>query len=271
MKTQLRWCVGKFVHPQGSSTLLHFMPLHDFHLDDALDIALLIALRSQRLTPNSRIGDQELSRWMDIMAIEWIAMIAAAVVAAQQSELGVLPIAEYDPGLGVVFEALQLTLARNNVARDIGYTAIGPASIRPQFELLHSDFPRLRYFDLSDEPLGSQGLTIINHVQAVRRNETNAPDLPLLLARTHGPTVLAARVCAGASASRRTTVRGAEVQLEPLDRLLNCCRDRDEFWRYRYISGHDAGYFLPADAPETGLLLAYTAGVRLDLPRFQAL
>ena len=272
MNTRLRWTVGKFIYQQGGSTALHFMPLRDFHLDDSLDMALVIALRSQRISPNSSVGDLQLSRWMEITAIEQIATMAAAVLTSRPIEERAQAVTEYDPGLGSVLEALRLTLARKRATQELMYTAVGPASIKHLFEVLHGDLPRLRYDVVPDGGLSRPDLTIINHVQAIRRSGFTATQLQPLLARTRGPIVLAARTCAGSSASRRTTIRGIDVQLEPYELTLERCRAQDRHWRYRYVPGHDAGYFLPADdAPDVGLLLAYTAEMPLDLPRFQAL
>src|SRR5262245_54813881 len=98
MQIDLRRCAGKFIYPKGGSDLLHFMPLHDFHLESALDISVVVALRASRMS-GVDVGGFELSRWMDISSIDAIARTAATILKALYSGR-LLRVDEHHTGLG---------------------------------------------------------------------------------------------------------------------------------------------------------------------------
>jgi hypothetical protein len=264
---QLYRSVGKFIYPRGASTPLHFMPLHDFHLEEALEVSLLIALRSQRIRGDAVLGDLELSRWMDVLVVEHIAILARNILDANRRDDRVPHLLEYHAGLGITFETLRWLLARDGEDARITYTAVGPVSGRRRFEILHQGDARVSYRPPKEASSEHADLTIINHLQAVRRGE-DEPNLEVLLHEAALPMILALRVCEGDSAAHRTTVSGNGVMLPGFEQVKHLLRMMNAHWRYRYLPGHDAAYFLPESGPETGVVLAYASERPVEVPRF---
>jgi hypothetical protein len=69
----------------------------------------------------------------------------------------------------------------------------------------------------------------------------------------------------------RTTVKGREVRLPALWRILEECRRTAAVWHYRAIADFDAGFFLPVGEAPVGLLLAYSAAQPPRLVGFEEL
>jgi hypothetical protein len=264
--SELRWSVGKFIYPRGGSTLLHYMPLHDFHLEDALNIAAIVSLRTRRTT-GEVLGSaaSELSRWMDITAAETIASVAVALLDEMPSESRVV---EYDTGLGLVFEVLKLALHQKPIPPSVTYTGISSPGRRLRFGILHGrDAPAAKFS--SDSALPLADLVIVNHANGVREPEGPVAAPVDLVPKLKGAAVVVARVTQGDAPQVRTTVTGRPIELPTLSAVLASCRNRGG-WHYRYISSHDAGFFLPEEKPETGLLIAYRGRVKTpDLRHFR--
>jgi hypothetical protein len=271
MRQDLNWCAGKFVYARGGSTLLHFMPLHSYALEYALDISLILALRGERMSPSKpSLGDHELSRWMDIMAVEEIAKLVRAILPSLATDSRPAQIIEYHAGLGVVFEVLRWAMTRDDEVRNFNYTAIGPESDRRKFQTLHQDEQILSYLSFEEFRDQEADLVIVNHLRAVRQG-TDKLDLERLLWHARGAAILALHVIEGFSECHRTTINGHQVTLLPFDGVVALCQRNSPHWRYQYIEGHDSGYFLPQTSPKLGLMLAYNAGLAIEMPRFRPL
>lgn len=265
--SELRWCVGKFIYPRGGSTLLHYMPLHDFHLEDALTISAIVSLRTQRIEGGSAgIAGGELSRWMDITAAETIASVATTLLDGAPVQLTVV---EYDPGIGLVFEALKLALSQKTPRRSVCYTGIGPERRRFRFEMLHGqDYPAPTFASASHAPAD---LVIVNHANGIREQEGPVVSPNVLIPQLRDRALIALRVAQGSVAQVRTTVTGRDVELPAFEAVLALCRATGA-WRYRYYPDHDAGFFLPEQKPETGLLIAFRGGAGTPrVPRFRSI
>lgn len=251
--SELRWCVGKFVYPKGGQTLLHFMPLHDFHLEEALNVAAIVALRTQRLSGGKGgVGSGELSRWIDTTATWQLAAVAADLLDGGPE----LPtVVEYDPGHGLLFEALKLFRAQRGHTRGIRYVGVGSRHVDAKFRILHGqERPEPEYLIEGTAPQAH--LTIVNHACGIRSPEGSVVSLESILPSLIGAGLLALRVVESEHPHRRTTVRGQQVELAPLDDCLARLRVHGG-WSYKYQPDHDADFFLPEAGPRTGLLMAY--------------
>ena len=268
MTGQLHRSVGKFVYPRGGSMPLHFMPLQDFHLEDALELSLLIALRSERTGLTWRLGGLQLSRWMDVILVERIATLARTILGAKGHENWIPNLLEHHAGMGVTFETLQWLLARDGEDARITYTAVGPELARRRFELLHQGEEGVSYQSPKQVTAVHADLTIVNHLNAARRGEERQ-DIETVVNGSTLPMILALRVCEGDSAALRTTVSGNRVMLPALERVKRLLRTANHKWRYYYLSGHDAAYFLPEPGPEVGVLLTYATDGPVNVPRFR--
>jgi len=272
MRQDLTWCAGKFVYARGGSALLHFMPLHSYNLEYALDISLILALRGARISHSrANLGDRELSRWMDILAVEQIANIVRAIMPILAIDGHPARIIEYHAGLGVVFDVLQWVMSCEGAFLNFEYVAVGPESDRRKFQTLHQGEQNLRYLSFEEARTDEEAdLIVINQLRAVRQGIAKV-DFELPLRRARGPAILALHVNEGSSECQRITISGARVTLTPFDDVGAFCRRNSPHWRYRYVEGHDSGYFLPQSSPKLGMMLAYNAGVALEIPGFRAM
>jgi hypothetical protein len=264
----LNWRVGKFVYPRGGTSPLHYMPLKSFHLDDALNLALLMSMRTRRLSGSDKmVGDLDLARWMDRMAIDAIGTLAVALLRVGRAD-GRWSVVELAPGHGLLFESLKLAAAAEGTALD--YTAVGPPAVQRPFDLLHGqDRPAYRFVADPRSAPSEPDLLIFNHNMAVRQPLAETAIEPLI----DGPgrqKLLALRVTAGEEDRERTTVTGRRVVLPALDRVLTLLQASDHYWSYRFNERLDDDFFLPEGGPPTGLLLASMACEEFDHPGFAA-
>jgi hypothetical protein len=265
--SELRWCVGKFVYPKGGTNPMHFMPLHDFHLEEALNVAAIVSLRTQRLGGGKGgVGSAEISRWLDMTAAWTLAGVAADLLDGAEEKAEIL---EYDPGHGLLFEAIKLIVAQRGQRRFFHYTGVGPDHMRIKFNLLHGrEDPVPRYVASTGE--GARCLTIVNQANGMRYRPSSLFAIEDLIARVEGAALLALRVVDGGELTSRTTILGHSVTLSGVDSILASLRKRGD-WYYRYIEGHDAEYLLPQEGPRAGLLIAYRqTGSRDPIARFRS-
>lgn len=262
----LRWSVGKFVYARGGSTLLHYMPLHDYHLEEGLNVAITVSMRSARLAGGKpTFGSMELSRWIDVTQVETLATISAALIVDTPIRAPAT-IVEYDAGIGVLFECLKLALTRRQADASFQYIGIGPDRLGRKFLMLHdSDWPKPTYLPEAGSDRGD--LVILNHASGIRE-----PDGPVVvpeevIPHLTGPALMALRVTEAAVPEERTTVTGRQVRLPSLVEIAAACA-RGGDWHYRYLANHDAAYFLPQPGARTGLLLAYRSPTT-RIPRFR--
>jgi hypothetical protein len=262
---ELRWSVGKFVYARGGTTLLHYMPLHEFHLEDGLNVSAIVSLRARRRAGGETgIGNIEVSRWIDLTQSETLASIAAILLDDGPARPVVM---EYDPGYGLFLESLKLALAQRAPARSISYIGIGPERMWRRLSLLHCGEQPIPRFVARPEG-GQADLVILSHATGLREPEGPGTAPETLIPQLCGRALMAVRVVEGSQPIRRTTVAGRQVQLPALSEILALCRAAGE-WSFRYLRGHDSGYFLPEDKLETGLLLAYRTSAVLTIPRFR--
>jgi len=264
--TELRYSVGKFVYGRGGSTLLHFMPLYEYHLEEGMNVSMVVSLRTARQSKGKfALGSLELSQWMDITQVETIGAIATALLPSGAAHASVV---EIDAGIGTVFEGIKAALAKQDGAATLDYTAVAPPRLWEKFEMLHRhDDTATRLAASWDRQ--SADLTILNHAQGIRQHEGSSCEPEAFVADLAGCGVLAARVADAPDAGVRTTIDGREVKVPSLPRLLQACAASGG-WSYRYLARHDTGYFLPGDAPPVGLLLAYRGAPSRTFARFEA-
>lgn len=263
---KLRWCVGKFVYPRGASDPLHFMELKRFIIDDAVDFSHLFYLRGRRLLFKEQPDtDADFSRWM---AGTGVAPIAEALAHAHAG--GDLPVQEFYPGVGLVFESLK-ALRAGALPR---YTGCGPEAARSKFLVLHDrDVCEAAYVSDTDaESLLSGAMPVLrfyNHEQSIHLDEPPALALERFVAAAGKVAVVAARVTTAARAEWHTTVKGRRLELPAAAVLLASLRAQGT-WHYRLIKDHDAGFLLPDGGAPTGLLIAYTGDERGVLKGYQS-
>jgi hypothetical protein len=262
---ELRWSVGKFVYARGGTTLLHFMPLHEFHLEDGLNISAIVSLRARRRAGGETgIGNIELSRWIDLTQAETLASIAAMLLEDSPAQPVVT---EYDPGYGLFLESLKLALGQRAPGRSISYVGIGPERMWLRLRLLHCGEQPIPRFVA--RPEGRQAdLLILSHATGLRQPEGPVIAPETLIPQLCGRALMAVRVVEGTRTTQRTTVAGQRVRLPALSEILALCRAAGG-WSFRYLGGHDSGYFLPEEGSDTGLLLAYRTSAFVTIPRFR--
>lgn len=260
---KLRWCVGKFVYARGAADPMHFMELKRFIIDDAVDFSHLFFLRGLRLMPRSAAEtDESFARWMNATAVRPVAEALAHLLAEKAS----VPVLEFYPGVGLVFEYLKLLRARAG-AVPLVYRGCGPVATGRKFVTLHDrDTGTPEYLDEADpHALAATDGTVAfyNHEQSIRLDEEPQVPLRAFIAAVRGPALVAARVTTAERAQWHTTVKGRRLELPSLAATIEQCRALG--CSYRFIPGHDAGFILPDGGAETGLLIA-GIGSRLSPP-----
>ena len=258
----LYWRVGKFIYPRGGSVLLHHMPLHQFHLEEGLNVSAIMSLRLSRQSSGAvNLGSLELSRWLDLTQAEAIAKLCMAICPKRNS----VSLTEIDPGLGLVFEAIKVQLHSSRPDTKLEYSLVGGERWLRKFSMLHAD-DDMKFQHVSSRDQAGTDVVILNHTNGVR--ESSGPSCtPLEFAATlSGSGVMAARVVDGERDQLLTTIAGTEILLPSLSSLLQACAASGG-WRYRYLRGHDSGYFLPS-GPTTGLVMAYRSDPAPHVPRF---
>lgn len=261
MSTALKWSAGKFVHLRGVDTPLHFMPLHDFHLEYGLDLSLLMALRAARSQGGSTtLSDLPLAQWLHRTAAVEIANLAIRLMGDLSDPATVV---EVGPGVGLTFECLKGMLHRLPVEKRSGqarYLAMGPHNFSFGFSQLHpeNEIP-YEYIDWTapERVTGTpeSALLIVNHWQSTS-GDAALENLSGWLKAHRGPIVVAARAVNDSLGAWKTTVRRKEIYLPSLAEVLNQLAEGGRVPQYRFAEGFDANYVLPDDGPSGGLLLA---------------
>ena len=257
----LYWRVGKSSILAGDRCC-RTLPLHRPHLEEGLNVSTIMSLRMLRQSSGEmNLGSLELSRWLDITQADAIAKLCLAVSPKTNS----VRLAEIDPGLGLVFEAIKSQFHSSHPETKLDYSLVGGELWRRKFAMLHAD-DVATFQHLSSRDEVAADLTILNHPNGVRES-TGPSCTPLEFAASlSGAGVMAARVVDGDREQRLTTIVGTEVVLPSLSSLLQTCAASGN-WRYRYFRGHDGGYFLPSGST-TGLVLAYRSDPAPHVARF---
>lgn len=268
MQKKLSWCVGKFAYMHGSSAPIHFMELRDFCLDPSLDMSLLIALRTLRVTQSEDPIERQLHDWRDRLAVKEVGELAIELLRARADISDVL---EYYPRVGFVYEYLKM-LRERQTSESFNFTAIGPEELRSSFEMLHViDDYEFEYF--AEDRVGAvqndgSALTIFNHNQAVRQETEPAFAWKDLIGCLPTPAIVSLRVADTSEGTMRTSIHGRAMQLPQLDEAIETLLSQDGNWRFKYLGRFDEKFFLPP-AQNVGLLLGYNAGTSLQLDGFE--
>ena len=239
----LYWRVGKFIYPRGGSVLLHHMPLQQFHLEEGLNVSAIMSLRLSRQSSGAvNLGSLELSRWLDLTQAEAIAKLCMVICPKKNS----VSLTEIDPGLGLVFEAIKVQLHSNRPNTKLEYSLVGGERWLRKFSMLHADDDtKFQHVSSRDTSWCRRGDP--ESLKTGVRESAGPSCTPLeFAAALSGLGVMAARVVDGDSDQLLTTIAGTEILLPSLSSLLQACAASGG-WRYRYLRGHDSGYFLPAD------------------------
>lgn len=266
MTTRLRWCVGKFVYPRGSTQLLHYMRLGGFIVEDALDYTHLFLLRGLRDRSRAVAMDERLERWMATTSVKPVAEAAVELLAAAGGASRMRTVAEVYPGVGCTFEYLKY-LGRNHSAGPltVSHCGIGPAAGRRKYEVLHRQEPEpcsyLAETDGLDWLAGAScDLVIYHQNQSVRDAGEPAVGLDAFLEHTAScPRLLLAVRVAASDEQVRLTVKGHAVRVPAIRRVLDQCRRARGGWQTRYFPGFDSAFLIPDGQAETGLLVACAA------------
>lgn len=278
---KLYWAAGKYVYARGTSTLLHYMALKDFHIYESLDISYLFFIRALRSkVAGTGMDDDELERSMEGTAARPVARLARDLLMARDAgAAGGFSVVEFYPGIGLVYEYLKVLLAEMPEGSELQYHACGPQASKISFEVLHGD-DDYDFTYLLDTPenlekmvqmVDDADLVIYNHNQTIYGQAEPAVTPENFLAAVQAPAVIAVRTSDTNRELHRTTVRGRQVQLPGRDGVLAQCCTIDPYWCYHFIPEFDKDFFLPDEEEPggTGLLLAYSAGKKFELADFK--
>ena len=287
MKTKLFWSAGRFVYTKGSAQLLHFLPFSDFALDDGIDFTRLFAIRALRTKlEDSAFSGERLAEAMKDTAESLVApTVAELILSLKDGDTSTLSVLEFYPGAGILFEYMKYLLEvpsdnRNDDNRVVlRYRAWGAESYRLKFEVLHGDDSHHISYMPDHNGDGHQllktvcesDLVIYNHAESVRHRTVPHTDLTSVLGVSSVPTLIVARVISSDNENQLTTVKGRTLNIPTANHILTLCQDNDPFWQFKYVHGFDAGFMLPIEGIETGLLIGYTARRPLALSGFEAM
>jgi hypothetical protein len=274
VKSELRWCVGKFIYSRGAESPMHFMPLQDFTLVDFLEQSRLFGLRAMRKGLSGKTGlVDSLARLTENEVFACLAETTLRLFQLPSRERGATPrVVEYSPSVGPVFEYFKLMAEtlRSAGGTDafvrVNWTGIGPQAFRMKFEILHADEEsQATYYSDNGATVADwtrlcqeADVAVFNHYQAVREIDPVALPLKECLLATNLAQVFAAYVVQGTSPSWRTTVKGKDVLLPAREDLETMLVANDPTWRFFWCPGYDEKFFLPEDGPRTGLLFGCT-------------
>jgi len=276
MSQNLMWNVGKFTYQQGLDKPIHFMELKDFILNDSLDFSHLFYVRSLRVkTIESDMKDAGLMNWIEGCAFRFIAETLYDLWEHKLFDNPQVHITEISPGSGMTFEYLKYLRESKSNSFDMHYKAWGPEKYQLKFDVLHVrddyafDYVAVEHIKpLSKEVTQDTDILIVNHDQWLQSDEGGECDVLNCLQEVEKPTLMAVRVTIAEESEVATTVRGKEVILPSLPRVLELCGQKDSDSCYRYFSHFDKNFFLPSGGSEIGLLLLYTVGQSIQLPQF---
>ena len=269
----LNWCVGKFIFQRGARDPLHFTPMQDFLIEEAVDNYYFLLLRTLRRRGHSvELPHTEDPEWIRRTGVKLLSKLVNQVMSRDSIEDHPFKIAEFNPGVGLVYEALKLMSAANSAHKrhtDIQYTGVGAASFANKFRVFHAEGRAPDYVcDDSASPnsmmrqiVESNDVLIYNHNQAVRQRASYRIKFEdfltgLSLADPNKQIVIAVRALLGCRAEVRTGVNGNRHRLLPLTDILSMLGNLGNTWRYQVIDEFDDKFFLPG-SHKSGLLLAY--------------
>lgn len=275
----LNWCVGKFIFPRGARDPIHFTPMQDFLIEEAVDNYYFLLLRTLRRRGHSvELPHTEDPEWIRRTGVKLLSKLVSQIMS--RGSIGDHPfkIAEFNPGVGLVYEALKLMSAANSAHKrhtNIQYTGVGAASFANKFRVFHAEGLAPDYLcDDSASPnsimrqiVESNDLLIYNHNQAVRQRATYRIKFEDFLTGLNSTDsnkqiVIAVRALLGGGSEVRTGVNGNRHGLLPLTDILSILKNLGDTWRYQFLDEFDDNFFLPGSR-KSGLLLAY-AGKNLS-------
>jgi hypothetical protein len=261
MTTTLCWRSGKFVYPRSANILMHYMPLQDFSLETAQNHSLVVALRMARVeNKNEFLQSYEIAAWRHTL----LSQVTAQTISALASPRG--RIIDFGSVNGINFEELKHARQRTDIGPAYEIILTCPRA-RQVFQGMHEQ-PDGAYLMGEYHPTSSldkEDTLVVNQAAAIRHAAEVVPDVNQLTHDFGGHCVCALRATAERNGGMRTTVLGREVFIPSFHEILSNMRQSGQPWFYRWVPGHDRGFFLPErEVKEVGYLLAYRAeGIRL--------
>jgi hypothetical protein len=265
---KLHKSAGKFIYPEGSSLLTHFMHLQDFSLEPALNYSLLTAIHTARVRGiKDLLQSIEIQKWRHcLLTEEFVDMIRAC-----HFEKPVF----HDSGSDYALIYEEIEVARSSIV-DFKYCM---HSLNPEKEDELSAFYSRdkKSFEIEEATLESfdfndRSVLLLNSVLGVRTGHEMPPHLNRLsLGRAQG-AVIALRTSESGVELPRTSIHGQDLVVPSLPVIKRWMDETGRQWLWRYLRGHDKDYFIPeSDAPAVGVILGYTSNLAEKLPGFRLL
>lgn len=261
--TELWWCVGRFAYLRGGAKPIHFMEMHDFQLDDAIALSMVLSLRAQReLRDLPTIVDERLQAMMR----DAIEQVVADMILATARNIGQpLKVLEFYPGVGVLFEFVKSKLDGSQDKPSIEYLGVGERAFRTKFNVLHSSDDCLSRYELEDkhcEPsalallISEADLVIYNHAEAVMHRSPQAISLDAVGAARPRRLIVSSPVTGSQERAPAWTLKLREVELPSSTALCRTLARTAGEGACRFFPGRGADLFINGSALSVGHFLA---------------
>jgi hypothetical protein len=265
---KLQKSAGKFIYPKGSSLLTHFMHLQNPSLEPALNYSLLTALHTARVRDaKDLLLSIEIQKWRYCLLTEKFVDLVKAC------HFGSPVFHDSESDYALIYEEIKL---RRELNLDFKFCM---HSENPEKENdLATFYTRDREsFEVHNSILGSfdfsdRSVLLLNTVLGVRPGHEMPPYLgTLALGRAQG-AVIALRASESGVDLTRTSIHGEDFVVPCLASIKRWMDENGRQWYWRYLAGHDKDFFIPEpDAPDVGVILAYTSKLAEKSPGFRLL
>lgn len=231
--------LGRISRQTGSSDILGFMPLKDFHTELALDFSTITSLRMKNIYDNKNlISNISIKNWIYTLGLEII-----SDAFASYKNYNLFEVFEICGGISPLKDFL---ISKNFIDETNSYNIVASQDKKEHIKLVfnknfitYKDFLSFKFFEDKSK------LVIFNQNYSIRNSflkDVNWIDEIVNCKNSH---IIACLRLTDKNPRMATTIKGNQVWINSVSDFLNNKKLKKGNWHYKFIHNFDTKFILP--------------------------